>query len=139
MRALKKYLSPLYFSVCVIALSFLTVDVEAAPLNPFGTLKNPLSKGALGPSGGLINLLNNILRLVFVGAGIYAFMRIIVAGVSFISAGGDAKKIEQAWANIWQSLLGLIIIVSSIALAALMGLLLFGDASAILSPKVYGP
>lgn len=109
------------------------------PNNPFGTITNPLPGGSLGPGGGLIVLLNNILRLIFVVGGIYAFIRVVLAGLQFVDAGGDAKKIEAAWSSIWQSLMGLVIIVSSLAIAALAGLLLFGDASAILNPKIYGP
>lgn len=114
-------------------------DPNLPPDNPFGEITNPISGGSLGPNGGLIALLNNVLRLVFIGSGIYAFIQVIIAGTGFMTAGGDAKKIEQAWNTIWQSLLGVIIIVSSIAIAALLGLLLFGDYKAILQPKIYGP
>lgn len=122
----------LFWLYSLLIFSFLPLPVSAD--DPFGQITNPLPAG-----GGLIPLLNNILRLVFVIAGIYAFVQIIVAGLGFISAGGDAKKIETAWNGIWQSLLGVVIIISSIAMAALMGLLLFKDPTAILSPKVYGP
>lgn len=109
------------------------------PNNPFGCIDNPLPTTAPGPGGGLIVLLSNILRLVFVGAGIFAFLRVVTAGIGFIGAGGDSKKIAAAWDSIWQSLLGLVIIVSSFAIAAIAGQLLFGNWLAILSPKVYGP
>lgn len=104
-----------------------------------GSVTNPLPYSGTGPGGGLIILLNNVLRLVFVGAGIYAFIRLIVAGLGFISAGGDSKKMTSAWNSIWQSLLGLIIIIGSFAIAALIGQLLYRDPGAILSPKIYGP
>jgi hypothetical protein len=54
-------------------------------------------------------------------------------------AGGDSKKMTQAWDRIWQSLVGLVIIVASFVIAALVGLLFFGDAGFILSPRIYGP
>jgi len=104
-----------------------------------GSVTNPLPYSGTGPGGGLIILFNNVLRLVFVGAGIYAFIRLIVAGLGFISAGGDSKKMTSAWNSIWQSLLGLIIIIGSFAIAALIGQLLYRDPGAILSPKIYGP
>lgn len=105
----------------------------------FGTINNPLNSGNTGPGGGLIVLLNNVLRLMFAGAGIFAFIQIVLAGFNFISAGSDAKKIEQAWNSIYMSIIGLIVVVMSIAIAGLMGLILFGDAGAILNPSVYGP
>jgi len=44
-----------------------------------------------------------------------------------------------AWAKIWQSMMGLLFIVGSFVLAAIFGYLLFGKASAILMPQLYGP
>lgn len=116
----------------------------------FGDIKNPFSTyfgadkyaGGIGEAGkvfGLIVFLNNIIRLLFVLAGLYAFFNLILAGLGFISAGGDPKNISSAWAKIWQSLLGLLIIVGSFVLAAIFGQILFGNAGAILSPQLYGP
>ena len=107
--------------------------------NPFGTVLNPFGGSAIGAQGSFIGLIANILRLAFVGAGIYAFIRVILGGFKFINAGGDAKAIGEAWQSIWQAILGLIIVVSSVAIAALLGQLLFGSATAILMPKIYGP
>ncbi|HCS79199.1 TPA: hypothetical protein DIV55_05680 [Patescibacteria group bacterium] len=105
----------------------------------FGCITNPLPTTNPAPGGGLIQLLNNLLRLIFVAGGIYAFIRVVLAGLKFMSAGGDSKAIEAAWNSIWQSILGVVIIISSLALAALMGLVLFGDATAILHPVIFGP
>ena len=91
-----------------------------------------------GP-GGLILFLNVILRLMFVGAGLFAFLNIIIAGFQFISAGGNPKAIGEAVGRIWKSLLGLAIIVSSFALAAIIGWIIFGDPRAILQPSITGP
>lgn len=90
-------------------------------------------------AGGLIAFLNNILRLMIAVAGIYGFLNLVIAGYGFMSAGGDPKAVGRAWAKIWQSLIGLLIIVGSFVLAAIFGYLLFGDATAILQPKIYGP
>lgn len=108
-----------------------------------GTVTNPLPKAYQGVTaaqgGGLILFLTNILRLVFVVAGMFAFINLILAGFQFMSAGGDSKAIEKAWGKIWQSFMGLILVVGSFALAALFGYLLFGDAGYILSPQIFGP
>lgn len=90
-------------------------------------------------ASGLVTLLSNLLQLVFIAAGIYAFFNLIFAGFQFMSAGGDSKAIEKAWSKIWQSLLGLVIVVGSFALAALIGFIVFGRADYILNPKIYGP
>ncbi len=94
--------------------------------------------GSGNPSG-LIMLLNNILRLAIIVAGIFALFNFILAGYSFMTAAGDPKKVELAWAKIWQSMVGLLIIAGSFALAALVGWLVFKDPKAILQPVIYGP
>ena len=109
--------------------------------NPFGQIvpPEPFASKYGGYETGLISFLNNILRLMIGVAGIYAFLNFIIAGYGFMSAGGDPKAVGRAWSKIWQSLLGLLIIVGSFVLAGIFGYLLFGDATAILKPKIYGP
>lgn len=105
--------------------------------NPLPSVYQNIAGGAGG--GGLILFFSNVLRLVFVAAGIFAFINFIIAGYEYMTAGGDSKALMAAWARIWQSLVGLIFIVGSFAAAALMGQLFFGNWSAILSPSLYGP
>jgi len=105
-----------------------------------GTVKTQMPSAYQSVAGGgLILFLTNILRVVFVAAGILAFINLVVAGFQYMNAGGDAKALTAAWGRIWQSLMGLVLIVGSFALAALFGYILFGDAGFILSPKIYGP
>jgi len=103
-----------------------------------GVIEAPYQYGTVGDKG-LILFFSNILRLVFVVAGIYAFINFIIAGFQYMSAGGDSKALTAAWGRIWQSLIGLVIIAGSFALASLFGYILFGDAGFILNPKIYGP
>jgi len=88
---------------------------------------------------GLVPFLNNIIRLLIVVGGVWAFFNLLLAGYGFLGAGDDPKKMTAAWAKIWQSMLGLLFILGSFILAAIFGYLLFGDARAILNPKIYGP
>jgi len=92
-----------------------------------------------GYQSGLIGFFNNIVLLLIVVGGIWAFINLILAGYGFLSAGDDPKKMEAAWQKIWQSMLGLLFILGSFVLAAIFGYLLFGNPTAILKPKVYGP
>jgi hypothetical protein len=118
---------------------------QSATDDVVGKITNPLPDqyknvvGTAGSQGGLILFFTNILRLVFVVAGIYAFINFILAGFQYMGAAGDTKALNAAWSRIWQSLMGLILIVGSFALAALFSQLFFGDASFILNPKLYGP
>jgi len=112
----------------------------------FGKIVPPQAIERLTPAGweaghpsGLIVLFNNVLHLLIVAGGIYALLNFIIAGYSFMSASNDPKKIDLAWAKIWQSMVGLLIIAVSFVLAALIGKLLFGSTRAILEPEIYGP
>lgn len=114
-------------------------QVFAAGVNDIvGTIKNP-TKYQSATSGGLVNFFVNLLRFFFVIAGVLALLNFMVAGFQYMTAAGDAKKLEQAWARIWLSLVGLIIIVGSFAFASVFGYLIFGDAKFILNPTIYGP
>ena len=103
-----------------------------------GTIEppEPLQRFGDVQSGGLGNLLNLFLNILIVGGGIYALFNFILAGYIFLSAGGDSKKIEQAWAKIYQSVIGLVFMAGAFALAAIFGLLIFGDPEAILNPTI---
>lgn len=107
----------------------------------FGQISPPPGIADYGDvtSGGLIKFANNLLKLLIVGGGLFTFLNIILAGLGYIGAGGDPKRIEQSTNKIWQSILGLVIMAGSFVIAALLGWLLFQDATAILNPRIYGP
>ncbi|OGM13137.1 hypothetical protein A2V80_03425 [Candidatus Woesebacteria bacterium RBG_16_39_8b] len=85
------------------------------------------------------NFISNIVKLLIVGAGIYALFNIVTAGYSFMSAGGDPKKIADAWSKIWLTLVGLLFAAGSIILAAIFGRIIFGDANALLQITIFEP
>ncbi len=109
--------------------------------NPFGQVKPPpgVAKYSGGGLAGFPTFINNIIKLLIVGAGIYALLNIVLAGYAFMSAGDDPKKVAGAWTKIWQTLLGLAVAAGAFVLAAIFGLLLFGDANALLQVKIFGP
>ena len=119
------------------------------PASVFGDITNPLETimglayassayaGTLGGQG-LLVLLNNILKLVIVVAGVYSFINIIIAGYTFLSS-PEPKDIAKAWGRIYQSMYGLLIIAGSFVLAAIFGYMIFGNWSALLTPVIYGP
>lgn len=88
---------------------------------------------------GLRNFISNIVQLIIIVAGIYAFINILLAGYSFISAGDDPKKIQGAWAKIWQTLLGLTTAAGAFIIAALIGKILFNDYTALLRLRYVTP
>ncbi|MBI5358142.1 hypothetical protein HZB69_00730 [Candidatus Amesbacteria bacterium] len=109
-----------------------------------GTIEDPLdalsggSYSGLVNGGGLLVILNNLIKLAIVGAGIYAFWNIVLAGYGFLSS-PEAKDIGKAWSRIYQSMYGLLIVAGAFVLAAIFGWIIFKDPMALLAPKFYGP
>lgn len=110
----------------------------------FNDIKNPLT--TINPVGGYGNVnsglpsfISNILKIIFIGAGIFAFFNFIFAGFLYMSAAGDKQKIEKATLSINMSLLGLIVMVAAGIIIGIISFILFGSASAILHPTIIGP
>ncbi len=87
-------------------------------------------------SGGIGNFLNLSLKLIIVGGGIFALFNLVLAGYAFMGAGDDPKKMEGAWAKIWQTALGLVFMAGAFVLAAIFGQLIFNDPTFIINPKI---
>ena len=106
--------------------------------NPFGTVTAPTSalSSAASPGEAIGKLIQLAIWILIIGAGIFALFNFILAGYAFLGAEGDPKKIEAAWAKIWQSVLGLAIAAGSLVLAAIFGQLIFGSATAILNQVI---
>jgi len=109
-----------------------------AQTNPFGNVAPPATIANLGSvqGGGFGRFLQMILYVLIAAAGIYALINFILAGYAFLSAGDDPKKIEGAWGKIWQTIIGLVVVAGAFVIAALIGTLVFGNASFILSPTI---
>lgn len=110
-------------------------------LQIFGQVNPPPGVAAWGTlaGGGLVSFLNATLRFLIVAGGIWTLLNVILAGYQFLSAGGKPDDIKNAWAKIWQSLIGLIFIAGAFVLAAIFGQIIFKDPMAIISPTLIGP
>lgn len=104
----------------------------------FGTI-NPPPTGYGSVGTGLPSFITNVITVVFAAAGLFAFFNLMIAGFSYISAGGDEKKIMAATQSINMSLIGLVVMVGAAAITGIVSFLLFGSATAILSPTITGP
>jgi len=106
----------------------------------FGRVNPPPGVATYGMSlVGLRWFISNIIKTAIVIAGIYAFINLILAGYSFMSAGGNPEKIAASWAKIWQTMLGLFIAAASFVLAGIFGWLIFRDYNALLQLRVFAP
>jgi hypothetical protein len=102
----------------------------------FGTINDPLPQYKSTEGSGLFTFISQMLQLAGVVAGLFFAFNIISAGYMYLSANGDAKKTEQAWAKIWQSILGMVIVASAMVLTSVIGNLIGIDP---LNPIIKGP
>ena len=106
----------------------------------FGQIAQPPAVASYsGGCGGIITLLTNLLRLAVVIAGIVGLINLILAGYQYMTSGGDMKAVDSATKKITTTFIGMLVVAGSFILAALAGVLIFGNASAILNPIIYGP
>lgn len=109
----------------------------------FGTIDAPVGvakyNAAAGENGiGLITFISTIIRIATIVAGVWVMFNFILAGWTYITSNGDSKANSDVVNKITYSVIGLVIIVASYTLAALVGLVLFGDAGYILNPSFTG-
>lgn len=103
----------------------------------FGQIKPPVTAFTGSQPGEAIgSLIQLVIWILIIGAGIYSLFNFVIAGYSFLSAGDDPKKISGAWAKIWQTALGLAVAAGAFVLAAIFGQLLFGTPDFILNPQL---
>src|SRR3990167_9752434 len=117
-------------AVCTDPIGCITPPAGVIAL-PTITQGNP--EVTLGP---IIILLNLIFKLVFVVGGLFAFLNFLAGGFGFINAGGDPKQVSAAWNKIQGTFLGLIVLVSSFLIAAILGQIFFGNATYLLQPTL---
>lgn len=132
-----------FFSGLVVALLMFANRVEAATTDVFGTIEPPPGvdkyNTAAGAGGiGLILFFSNLIRFATVIAGIWVFVNFILAGWIYITSSGDTGAHKKVSEKLTMSVMGIMIIVGAYTVAALLGLVIFGDAKYILSPTLKG-
>lgn len=105
----------------------------------FGSIQKPAVLDVYGESGGLIVFTSNAIRLAVIIGGLLALFNIVMAGYTYLTAGGDSKAHEKVMSKLTQSLWGIVIMILAPAFMALIGFLLFKNPSYFLNPTIVGP
>lgn len=96
-----------------------------------GILKSTSPYNFKDPSVGLSDILSNLLSMLTLIAGIGFLIYFVIGAFNWITAGGDAQKVEKAGKQITNALTGLIIVVAAYSVTAIVGTVLGID---ILNP-----
>lgn len=103
----------------------------------FGNIQPPDALDRFGGyQEGPGKLLQLIMTLIIMAGGIYALFNFLLAGYGFLGAGDNPKNVEAAWAKIYQTIIGLVFLVGAFLIAAIIGILVYGDPGALLNPSI---
>ena len=116
--------------------SFYSFTTDILSQGVIGGIANPLPKYASTQGEGLFKFLGNVLKFIGTIGGVYMIIQLIMAGFAYINSAGDPKAASAAWAQIWQSILGMVIIASAFVIASVVERF---TGIKILSPVIYGP
>jgi len=106
-------------------LNALSVFAKETPYKTFEGIGG-IAQPSADPIGALENVISKVIGFLSIVGVIYFTIQIILAGYSWISAGGETQKVKQAQDKLWQSLLGLAIMFLATVLVSMMGYLLGG-------------
>ena len=93
---------------------------------------------ASGGEIGLIFFVSRGINFANIVAGILVMINFVVAGFLYVTGAGNASNMTKINEKITWSIVGVLIIVASYTLAAIFGLVFYGDATYIITPTLTG-
>lgn len=106
------------FLILPLDTAFAQSPPKRITLPPIGITDSPFNPNTPGGSFGII--ISSIFRIVLIGAGLWAFFQLLMAGFSWISSGGDKQALEAARGKLTWALIGILIVAVSWGLIVLM-------------------
>lgn len=85
---------------------------------------------------GIILFASNMIRLIIVVGGIWSIINIFFAAFIYITGGGKTESHQKVRARFTMSVVGLLLMIVSYSVAALIGLIFYGDANFIITPTL---
>ncbi|HPS40565.1 MAG TPA: hypothetical protein PLQ50_01005 [Candidatus Woesebacteria bacterium] len=135
---MKKVIYSLLCAIAILLASNQTVLAESV----IGTIDAPPgvanfnAQDTSGHNIGLLIFISNMLKFATVIAGIWVLFNFISAGFTYISASGNSSAYSKIGGKLLSSVAGLFLIAASYTIAAILGLIIFGDATFIINPQI---
>lgn len=116
---MKKYTA---FLPIVLALILSACSPATPGISPIGTITvDPaVIPNPPDPVGFTTGLIRNGISILITVAFIIDLIWTILAGIKFITAGGDPKSISAAWSQIYMGMIGMLVVVGSYAIIVLV-------------------
>lgn len=138
-----KYITSL---ILVLILSIFPVGHVAAVDNldstigkigtPPGVAEQIAKSGVGAEDTAILFFLSSLIKVANVLAGIWVAFNVVFAAFDYLSGQGSADAHKKVRERITMSVLGLLLLVVAYVATAIISLLLFGDASYVLQPKL---
>lgn len=93
--------------------TFSTLTANDAIVTKFGTNGDAVGK-----------IISALLPFIYVGAGLYLLVTLIMGGISLMTAAGDANKMKAGYGQITAGLIGFVIIFVSFFIAQILEIIL---------------
>lgn len=107
-----------------------------------GGVEPPLAISGINASSsgeiGLIFFVSRILYFANIVAGILVMINFVVAGFTYITSAGNSGNMAKINEKLMWSFIGILLIVGSYTLAAIFGLIFYGDPTFIITPVITG-
>lgn len=101
-----------------------------------GSLKDQLPANIKAEPEDFGNVLSTAIRVIIAIAGVWFLVQLLLAGLTYISGSGDAKKTQEAMRKITDSIVGIVIVAASFIVVSLVSNLFFGSGFDILNPEI---
>lgn len=89
-------------------------------LGPFGNIGSTITSGGAALAA-VTGAISKIIGFLTIAAGVWFLFQITVAGIAWMTSGGDKTKLTEARDRIMNAMIGLIIVVAGWAILALAG------------------
>ena len=136
---MQKMIFSLVLTIALLLSSHQMVAAESVfgPINPPAGVAELNADERAGESGiGLLIFVSNMIKLASVVAGVWVMFNFVSAGFTYITAGDDSGAIAKIGTKLSLSVSGLLLIVAAYTIAGIIGLIVFGNPTYIISPDI---
>ena len=116
------------------------VDSLDSTIGKIGTppgVAEQIAKSGVEPNEvAILFFLSSLIKVANVIAGIWVAFNVVFAAFDYLGGQGSAEAHKKVRERITMSVLGLLLLVVAYVATAMISLLLFGDASYVLQPKL---
>lgn len=114
--------------------------------DPIGTIIKPDAVRNFDTAGnvgegeiGILSFMSTMITYMTVVAGVWAIVNLLLAGYTYVTSSGNSQTHTKVRDRLTMTVLGLVLMVTVYAVAAILGTIFFGNSLYFLNPEIQGP